>query len=118
MGGGGPARGGGGAPRAARPNPPIPTPPRTPLKWTAGIPGQWLSLRLGIDLYNASDAQPDQNLLQWTAMPRGWEVTPQPTPIPALSTYRVQRYAMDARYNLTAVDSRGSRGAGAGAGGV
>ena len=71
-----------------------------------GIPGNWLSVRLGIDIYNASDMKPEQNLLQWTAMPRGWEVRPKPTGIPALATYRVQRYMMDARYNLNAIDAK------------
>ncbi|HEX8520926.1 MAG TPA: hypothetical protein VF669_01635 [Tepidisphaeraceae bacterium] len=75
------------------------------------IASHWLNLRVGIDIYNASDVRPDQNLLQWTAMPKGWEVKPQPAVIPALSTYRVHRNAMEARYNLTAVDSRDHRAA-------
>jgi hypothetical protein len=63
--------------------------------------GPWMSLRLGIDIYNASDSRPDQNLLQWTALPpSGWQVKPQPMSIPALATYHVQRFTMDARFNL------------------
>ncbi len=65
----------------------------------------WLDLQVGIDIYNASDVKPDENWLQWTAMPRGWEVKPQPISIPSLSTYRVQRYDLDGRYDVRAVKS-------------
>jgi len=69
---------------------------------------QWLSdggagmlglfgLRLGIDIYNASDAShPVDNLLQWTPAPP-WQVRPQPHTIPSLATYRVQRFVLDAQ---------------------
>jgi hypothetical protein len=51
--------------------------------------------------------QPDQNLLQWTAVPvpSVWQVSPKPVEIPALPTYRVQRFHVDARYNLGQIDS-------------
>lgn len=62
-------------------------------------PGEWLSLRMGIDIYNGSDKTLDQNTLQWT-MPVPFEVSPQPTPIEALATYRVQKLEMDARFNM------------------
>jgi hypothetical protein len=78
---------------------------RAPSPSGVNSPSQWLTLRVGVDIYNASDLRYDQNLLQWTAMPKGWEVKPQPTVIPALPTYRVQRCAMDSRFNLTAVDA-------------
>src|SRR5207247_837167 len=45
---------------------------------------QWLTLTTGLDIYNASDTKPDQNRLQWTSVPRGWEVQPQPAALAAL----------------------------------
>ena len=65
--------------------------------------GNWIDLRVGIDIYNASDSTPDQNLLQWTFVPPAWQVQPQPTAIPALRTYQVQRFNMDAKVNLDEV---------------
>jgi len=68
---------------------------------TRGGPGEtWLGVRVGIDIYNASDSTPDQNTLQWTHLPGGWEdVRPQPVTIPALATYRVARFALNGRFN-------------------
>ncbi|HEV2295225.1 MAG TPA: hypothetical protein VGR35_15340 [Tepidisphaeraceae bacterium] len=65
----------------------------------SGQPGEWLSLRMGIDIYNGSDKTLDQNTLAWT-MPAPFEVTPQPTAIAALAAYRVQKLTMDARFNM------------------
>lgn len=59
-----------------------------------------LNLRLGVDIYNASDNRPDRNLLRWSAIPQGWEVQPQPTEIPALATYVVRRETMEARFDV------------------
>jgi hypothetical protein len=58
-----------------------------------------IALKLGIDIYNASDARPDQNTLRWTRVPAqsGWQVRPQPLSIPSLATYRVQRFEIEAR---------------------
>ena len=67
---------------------------------------QWLTLNLGLDIYNASDTQPDQNHLQWTSVPRGWEVKPQPATVSALATYRVDRLSAQARFNLEALDAK------------
>ncbi len=63
-------------------------------------PGEWLSLRLGIDVYNGSDKTLDQNTLQWT-MPAPFEVSPGPTSIEPLATYRVQKLTMDARFDMS-----------------
>ena len=57
-------------------------------------------VRLGVDVYNAGDNRPDQNLLQWKSAPDGWEFSPWPQPISALQTYGVQRFSMTARVNL------------------
>ena len=63
-------------------------------------PPQALSVRVGVDIYNASDNRPDRNLLRWTSPPPGWEVRPQPIEIPALATYMVRRETMDGWFNL------------------
>jgi hypothetical protein len=60
-------------------------------------PGHLLDVRLGIDIYNASETRPDNNQLQWTALPPAWKIQPQPTAIPALATYQVRRFDMAAR---------------------
>ena len=62
---------------------------------------EWLGLRMGIDVYNGSDKTLDQNTLQWTQIDVPFEVAPQPKEIEALSTYRVQHVAMDARFNMS-----------------
>ncbi|MGB7161434.1 MAG: hypothetical protein WBD40_25470 [Tepidisphaeraceae bacterium] len=72
-------------------------------------PGQWVSLRLGLDIYNASDKELVQNTLQWTSVPAPFEVQPQPTTIDSLATYRVQKLSMDARYNLEKITSKDRR---------
>ena len=65
--------------------------------WTWDNNANALALKLGIDIYNASDVTPDENLLQWTApAPSGWRVAPQPKTIETLHTYRVKRFVMDA----------------------
>lgn len=57
-----------------------------------------IDMRLGIDIYNASDSTPDENSMKWSNIPpqTGWQVRPQPTGIPALATYHVRRVTMDA----------------------
>lgn len=62
-----------------------------------------LNLRVGVDIYNASDNTPDRNLLRWTAAAPGWEVRPQPIEIPALATYHVRRESLEALFNLDQV---------------
>lgn len=63
---------------------------------------RWADLRLGVDIYNASDSTPDENSLTWMTMPdqSPWQIRPQPIPVPALATYRVQRSDVDARVDL------------------
>jgi hypothetical protein len=75
----------------------------------------WIFLRLGLDIYNASDTQPDQNLLQWAALPPGWQVKPQPVPVAPLATYRVRREQMDARFNPAKFNDVPAAGGGAAA---
>jgi hypothetical protein len=65
---------------------------------------QRLKLDLGVDIYNASDNRPENNLLQWNApAPDGWEIRPQPIDIPALATYRVDRFTLSANIDATRV---------------
>ena len=69
-----------------------------------------LSLVLGIDVYNASDTHPEQNRLEWDqSIPRGWQVNPQPMPIGALQTYRVQTLGVEAAFDLNAIDVKDRR---------
>ncbi|HRK31654.1 MAG TPA: hypothetical protein PLD59_11295, partial [Tepidisphaeraceae bacterium] len=79
-------------------------------QWTrdtqAGLGQNWVNLRLGIDIYNASDSRPDQNTLQWTAAYPGSEFSPKPISIPALATYNVRRFTVEARIDPTAAPAK------------
>ena len=68
----------------------------------------WVTLRLGVDLYNASDDTPSENQLGWSAIPNpsGWEMQPQPKTIPALSTYQVRREVLEGSFDLSRVSNR------------
>lgn len=76
-----------------------------------GGPGEtWLGVRLGIDMYNASDSTPDQNTLQWTSLPAGWQETrPQPVSISALAGYQVARFFLNGRFNAEAISPASRR---------
>jgi hypothetical protein len=76
--------------------------------WDALAGGNWVALRLGIDIYNASDDTPDQNKLGWSAIPdpSGWQMHPQPITIPALSTYQVRREMLEAKFDLNRLNNR------------
>jgi hypothetical protein len=64
----------------------------------------WLSLDLGLDLYNAADINPGNNDLRWRFVPTAWQMlTPRPVPVPALEPYRVMPLAMSAVVNLPRV---------------
>ena len=63
-----------------------------------------INLTLGIDIYNASDTKPDQNRLQWTNIPKGFQAQWAPQTLPALSTYRVERAETQAQFNTDSVD--------------
>jgi hypothetical protein len=62
--------------------------------------GHWAAVRLGVDVYNASDNQPDQNLLQWTSAGEGWEFNPKPVVLDALRMYSVRRFWLPAVVDL------------------
>jgi len=57
-------------------------------------------VRLGVDIYNAGDNRPTDNLLQWDSASPGWEFQPQPFVIGSLQTYWVQRFSLEARVDL------------------
>ena len=81
--------------------------PRT-TEWTVGDPppgeiGPWVNLRLGLDLYNASDTTPNLNELVYDRLTAGWEVQPQPVQIPQLLPYQVVRQYMNARLDPSRV---------------
>jgi hypothetical protein len=72
----------------------------------------WINLVLGIDVYNASDAHPEPNKLQWDdriGLPKGWDVAPQPMTVPALATYHVDRFLVNARFDVNALDAKDRR---------
>jgi hypothetical protein len=71
----------------------------------------WINLRLGVDIYNASDSRPAENTLEFTAVPSGagWQVDPHKVPIRELATYQVLRAGIEARLDpsrLRRADSR------------
>ncbi|MDB5326927.1 MAG: hypothetical protein JWM57_2496, partial [Phycisphaerales bacterium] len=88
---------------------PVILPRRT--EWNVGTPppgetGTWVNLRLGFDLYNASDTTPDQNLLSYdpTHLSPGWIIQPQPVQIPKLSMYQVAPQGLSARLDPARVN--------------
>jgi hypothetical protein len=65
-------------------------------------PGNWLDLRLGIDIYNAADV-PLEGELAWVGAPRGWEFSPQPLILDkttAVSGFQVKQVSAPARVDL------------------
>lgn len=73
--------------------------------WGWGLPGatpgNWIDLRLGLDIYNASDSRAAaENLIQFTSVPPGWQVRPQAMKVPSLSTYQIRQMMMDAKFNI------------------
>jgi hypothetical protein len=69
----------------------------------AARPGNWVDLRLGLDIYNGSD-QPLEGELEWVSAPRGWEISPQPIAIEqvnAVSVYQVKPFTMEAWVDLS-----------------
>ena len=70
--------------------------------------GNWIDLRLGLDIYNAADLRLIGKL-QWSAAPGGWRFDPHEatfiTPNLAINTYHVRRFDMDASVNLDRISS-------------
>lgn len=73
--------------------------------------GNWLGLRLGLDVFNASDAVTEKNVLEWgsAAAGSGWELHPQPSEIARLPAYGVQPATLGAWFNLDKITPDSSR---------
>jgi hypothetical protein len=65
----------------------------------------WMDLKLGLDIYNASETAPDQNRLAWSAVPPGWQIQPQELAVPRLSTFHVTRVSVAQKFNLSRLSS-------------
>ncbi len=64
--------------------------------------GNWVDLRLGLDIYNAASV-PLEGDIQWVSAPRGWEISPQPLnidPVHAIQTYQVKQFETRAMVDL------------------
>jgi hypothetical protein len=59
-------------------------------------------LRIGVDVYNASESRPVENTLRISSVPFGWERMRSIT-IPSLAPYRMQRVYLDAKLNPSRV---------------
>ncbi|HUB27698.1 MAG TPA: hypothetical protein VL992_19895, partial [Tepidisphaeraceae bacterium] len=64
-----------------------------------------LDVSVGIDVYNASDragqGPNNPNEISWLGAGGGWQFNPQPADIPPLHTYHVQRFTLQANYDLS-----------------
>lgn len=58
------------------------------------LPDGKIDVRVGVDLYNASDMTSSENKLGFDRVPRGWTVEPEPSLIPPLAAYKAQRFAL------------------------
>lgn len=65
-----------------------------------------VEVRIGMDLYNASDMTSNDNKLGFERVPRGWTVEPEPTLIPPLAAYKAQRFALKGTINVEQVNAR------------
>jgi hypothetical protein len=80
--------------------------------WGVALGGEnLLNLRLGLDIYNASDARSDQNQIAWgdgdtARAPAGWQVVPQPLPVPPLQPFGVDRFTMSAKFDVHQLDKK------------
>ncbi|HTW95967.1 MAG TPA: hypothetical protein VMD30_14285 [Tepidisphaeraceae bacterium] len=64
-----------------------------------------LDVSVGIDVYNASDragqSPNEPNEISWISAGGGWQFSPQPTDVPPLRTYHVQRFTLQSSYDLS-----------------
>ena len=74
-------------------------------------PGNRINLELGLDIYNASDRTPDQNLLRWEPPPPGsaWQMRPQPVGVPRLQTYHIRPAALSATFGLDRITAESQK---------
>ncbi len=81
-------------------------------------PGQWITGRVDVDVYDPADEPAADAALQWTAAPDGWQVRPQPTPLPPVAAFHVRRATAVGLFNLNRVEPPVAGGAAAAAGPV
>jgi hypothetical protein len=74
-------------------------------QWIRGEKGDWVELRLGIDIYNAAELQPQQSRLHWTLVPDAWEAQMPPVEVPQLGTYNVSRFVLSNKVELAKVSA-------------
>jgi hypothetical protein len=79
---------------------------RTAEWWFAPNPeGPFVELRAGIDIYNAADRQPENNRIQWAALPPAWTALEPGLDISKLGTFHVDRVNLSARVKLSQVNA-------------
>jgi len=72
--------------------------------WYAPNPdGPSVELRAGIDIYNAADREPENNRINWAALPPAWSALEQAIDVPRLGTFRVDHINLGARVKLSGV---------------
>ena len=59
--------------------------------------------QVGIDIYNAADRQPENNRINWAALPTAWSALEQAIDVPKLGTFRVDHINLGARVKLSDV---------------
>jgi len=64
-----------------------------------------VDLKLGVDLYNASESAPEGNHLGWASVPPAWQVQPHELTVPKLGTYRVSRLSLVQKIDLDFVSA-------------
>jgi hypothetical protein len=57
--------------------------------------GRSVALRLGLDIYNAAEQEPEKSRLYWTVVPDAWKSQVAPVEIPQLGTYTINRFFMN-----------------------
>ncbi len=60
-----------------------------------------VGIKLGLDIYNASDDTPGANSVGWTKIPDAWTYKPQELALPSLGRFEVNRTTLDAQVRLS-----------------
>jgi len=69
--------------------------------WFAPDPqGPRAEFRAGVDIYNAADRQPENNKINWAALPSAFSALEQALDVPRLGTFRVDHINLGARVKL------------------
>jgi hypothetical protein len=88
---------------------PVLIPRTTDWSWPADTddssPGNWIHLRLGIEIYTPTLTTGHGNQVEWISLPPGWAADSQPLVTPPLQTYEITPVSLDARINLNEIES-------------